>query len=84
VSIISAILLIICIAAWADWFKDSRFVKLQETILDMTVPVIRGKFGNTLTVSVWDTVVGDVILLKAGDRVSSDCLIIESADLVAE
>jgi len=47
VSIISAIVLIIIIASWADWFKDSRFVKLQETILDMTCPVIRGKFGAT-------------------------------------
>lgn len=50
----------------------------------MTVPVIRGKFGNTMTVSVWDIVVGDIILLKAGDRVTADCLVIESADLVAE
>ena len=34
--------------------------------------------------SVWDLVVGDVVLLAAGARVPADCLVIESADLQAE
>lgn len=80
-SVIVAIFLIIVIVSFADYFKDKRFVHLQESLLDMTVPVIRGKFGATQTVSVWDLVVGDIVLLEAGCRVPADCLIIESADL---
>jgi P-type Ca2+ transporter type 2C len=80
-SIITAVILIIGIVSWADWFKDRRFVSLQESMQEMDVPVIRGKFGATQTISVWDIVVGDVILLEAGARVPADCLVIESADL---
>jgi len=80
-SIIAAVVVIITIVSFADWFKDTRFVDLQGTIQEQSVPVIRGKFGATQTVSVWDLVVGDVILLEAGARVPADCLVIESADL---
>lgn len=83
-SIIVAVLVIITIVSFADWFKDTRFVDLQGSIQEQSVPVIRGKFGATQTVSVWDLVVGDVILLEAGARVPADCLVIESADLQAE
>jgi len=33
-----------------------------------------------MSVSVWDLVVGDVILLEAGSRIPADCLVIESSD----
>lgn len=80
-SIIAAVLVIITIVSFADWFKDTRFVDLQASIQEQSVPVIRGKFGATQTVSVWELVVGDVILLEAGARVPADCLVIDSADL---
>jgi len=53
-------------------------------IMDETVPVIRGKFGATQSVSVWELVVGDIILLSTGARVPADCLVVESADLRVE
>ena len=40
--------------------------------------MIRGKPYSTRSVSVWDLVVGDVILLETGNKVPADCLIIES------
>jgi magnesium-transporting ATPase (P-type) len=53
-------------------------------VLDESVPVLRGKFGATQSVSVWDLVVGDIILLSTGARVPADCLVVESADLRVE
>lgn len=46
--------------------------------------MIRGKFGATQTQSVWDLVVGDIILLSTGDRIPADCLIVESSGIVVE
>ena len=80
-SILVAVVAIITIVSFADWFKDTRFVALQGSNQEQSAPVIRGKFGATQTVSVWDLVVGDVVLLEAGARVPADCLVIESADL---
>jgi magnesium-transporting ATPase (P-type) len=56
-------------------------VALQGAILEENVTVIRGKLGSTFTSSVWNLVVGDVILLETGSRVPADCLILESIDL---
>lgn len=53
-------------------------------IKEGTIPVIRGKFGATRSISIWELVVGDVILLSTGDRVPADCLILESSDLQVE
>jgi magnesium-transporting ATPase (P-type) len=50
-------------------------------IKDESIPVIRGKQGSSQSVSVWNLVVGDVILLETGARVPADCLLIEGADL---
>ena len=46
-----------------------------------TVTVIRGKFGATQSISIWDLVVGDIVLLSSGTRVPADCIVIESSDL---
>ena len=72
------------IITYADLIKDKRFVSLQALIKEETIPVIRGKFGATHSRSVWELVVGDVILLSAGDRVPADCLVLESSSLTVE
>ena len=83
-SIIVAAAVIMLISTVADLMKDRRFVGLQSLVKEESVPVIRGKFGATQTISVWDVVVGDVILLTAGARVPADCLVVEAADLEVE
>lgn len=45
------------------------------------MPVIRGKFGATQTISVWDLVVGDVVLLQTGSKIPADCIVLDSVDL---
>lgn len=76
-----AIALIITVTSLADWLKDCRFVTLQSLIKDESVPVVRGKFGATQSVSVWELVAGDIVLLETGARVPADCLVVDAADL---
>jgi len=53
-------------------------------IKDEKVAVVRGKYGTTKTISAWELVVGDVVLLGTGARVPADCLALESESLVVE
>ena len=48
---------------------------------DENVTVVRGKQGAMQTINIWELVVGDVILLSAGDKVPADCIIIDSQSL---
>ena len=81
ISVIVMTLFLIAVTAFADLIKDKKFVELQSYIKDEVVPVIRGKQGSTNSISVWDLVVGDVIILEAGSLVPADCLLLESVDL---
>lgn len=76
ISIIVAAILIIFVTSFADYTKDKRFISLQSMIKEQNIPVLRGKYGATKYRSVWDLVVGDIILLSQGDQVPADCLII--------
>jgi len=81
ISIIVLALVIIVISAGADWFKDSNFVKIQSMAKDEHITVVCGKLHQTQSVSVWNLVVGDIVMLEAGTRVPADCLVINSTDL---
>ena len=56
-------------------------MSLQSLIKDELVTVIRGKFGVTQSINVWDLVVGDVILLDTGERIPADCIVISQSEL---
>ena len=84
ISIILAAVFIVIVTTLADYVKDRQFLKLTGLVLDEAVPCIRGRYGQSMSVSIWNLVVGDVILLEAGARVPADCLVIESADLVVQ
>lgn len=67
-----------------DFIKDDRFLKLQSILKDEKVSVIRGKAFQTRSLNVWKLVVGDVIMLNAGDRLPADCLVVESSNLTVD
>ena len=81
ISIVIVAFLIIVITTVADYIKDRNFVLLQGIVQEETVPTIRGKFGATSSISIWNLVVGDVIILHTGSKVPADGLVIESSDL---
>lgn len=43
--------------------------------------VIRGQYGTEQEINDVDLVVGDIIKLKAGDRVPADCIMFEESDM---
>lgn len=76
-----AIFIIVTIVSLNDWMKDKQFVKLQSSVKDEEIAVIRGKYGATQSVNMYDLVVGDIILLETGARIPADCILIEGQDL---
>jgi magnesium-transporting ATPase (P-type) len=78
VSILISLVLLVLIQSWNDWMKDHRFVQLTNLCRDDEVTVVRGKMGAMQKIDIWELVVGDVIMLDAGDKVPADCIIIES------
>lgn len=81
VFIIVALFVSVILQSWSDHNKDTKFVELQHLNLEEDVPVLRGKKGQTQTLSVWNLLVGDIINLQPGDKVPADCLVLESANL---
>lgn len=69
------------IQTFCDWGKEKQFLRLQKEIMNEKVDVLRGQYGTSQTIFVKDLVVGDVVLLKQGDRVPADCLLIEEMDM---
>jgi len=77
-------LCMLIIAASADYCKDSRFIRLQSLVAEEECTVVRGKYGSTFRQSVWDLVVGDIVLLSQGDLVPAHCVIIQSNNLAVD
>lgn len=84
ISILLALCLLILITSWNDWMKDTQFVRLANRALDEEVTVIRGKLGAMQQINMWELVVGDVVMLHAGDKVPADCIVIDSTNLLVE
>ena len=81
ISIFFAVALATSIQTFCDWGKERQFLRLREEVLKQRVTVLRGQYGTTQDVLASQLVVGDVILLKAGDKVPADCLLIEEMDM---
>lgn len=79
------IITVVIINAILGVYQESKAEKAIEALQKMaaaTSKVIRD--GNIASVKSEDLVVGDVVLLEAGDAVPADCRIIESASLKME
>lgn len=84
VSIYFAIFIIVSLSALNDWVKDKQFVRLQSLVKDENIAVIRGKYGATQAVNIYDLVVGDIVILETGCRVPADCLLLEGLDVTVD
>lgn len=80
-SIYIGIFLIVAFSAINDYIKDKNFVKLASDIKKDKIGVIRGKHGTTQTISIYQLVAGDIILLEPGCIIPADCLLIEGEDI---
>ena len=82
VIIIVAVVLLNAVLGVAQESKAEKAVKALQTMTEATCKVLRD--GKTLTVKSWQLVVGDVVLLEAGDSVPADCRVLFAAGLNVE
>lgn len=75
VAIIVAIAIVVLVGSLNDYQKERQFVKLNKKKQDRDVNVIRS--GKSREVSVYDLLVGDVVLLEPGDMVPVDGIFID-------
>ena len=78
------ILFVVVVNAVLGVYQESKAEKAIEALQEIaaaTSKVIRG--GKHLTVKSEDVVVGDIVVLEAGDSVPADCRIIEAASMKA-
>ncbi|KAI9763950.1 MAG: hypothetical protein M1840_008984 [Geoglossum simile] len=74
VAIMAAVIIVVVVGAANDWQKERQFVKLNKKKEDRTVKVIRS--GKPREISVYDLLVGDVMILEPGDLVPVDGIFI--------
>ncbi|PKK43135.1 hypothetical protein CI102_13295 [Trichoderma harzianum] len=79
VAIIVAITIVVIVGALNDWQKERQFRKLNMKKEDRFVKVIRS--GSPMPVSVYDVVVGDVMLLEPGDIIPVDGVFVQGHSL---
>merc|ERR1711970_1468025 len=79
-AILLAVVIVVLVTAFNDWSKEKQFRGLQDRIEgEQTFTVIR---NSTMTqVQVGEIVVGDILLVKYGDLLPADGLVIQSNDL---
>jgi P-type E1-E2 ATPase len=80
-SILFAVLFAAVIQTSTDYSKESKFLLLANEIQQEKCKVLRGQYATTQEIRVSEVVVGDVVLLEAGDRVPADCWLIEEMDM---
>lgn len=82
VAIIVAIAIVVIVGSVNDFQKERQFVKLNKKKQDRDVKVIRS--GKSREISVYDVLVGDVVLLEPGDMVPVDGIFIEGHNIKAD
>ncbi len=80
IGIIAALLLATGVAFFLERANEKTFQSLNEVNDDTPVKVVRNG-GNTVEVPRRDVVVGDIVLLEAGEEVPADCRLLESLNL---
>ncbi len=79
------ILLIVCVNAILGMIQESKAEKALEALKKLSAPkakVLRD--GKTMEIEAENVVVGDILLLEAGDYVCADARLVDTASLKAE
>jgi Ca2+-transporting ATPase len=70
VAILTAIVIVSGVNSFQNWRKDREFQTLAKIKADRSVQVVRG--GKEKSISIYDLVVGDLVVLASGDGLPSD------------
>lgn len=79
VAIIVAVLIVVVVGAANDWQKERQFVKLNKKKEDRKVKVIRD--GAPTEISVFDILVGDLLMAEPGEMIPADGVLVHGFDL---
>ncbi|ODQ65451.1 calcium-translocating P-type ATPase [Nadsonia fulvescens var. elongata DSM 6958] len=82
VAIVVAIGIVVIVGAINDWQKERQFIKLNEKKEDRKIKAIRS--GKTQEISIYDILVGDIVLLEPGDMVPADGLLISGYNVTCD
>ncbi|KAJ3261272.1 hypothetical protein HDU77_000900, partial [Chytriomyces hyalinus] len=78
-SVLFAVVIIVLVSAINDLQKERQFRKLNAKKEDRKVKGVRD--GRTQLLSIYDIVVGDILLLEPGDVITADGIIVSSMGL---
>lgn len=77
-----AILIVICIMVGTGFVQEFRAEKAVQALKGMILPITRVfRNGKEKEINSREIVPDDVILLRAGERVPSDCVVIDATEL---
>lgn len=79
VAIIVAVIIVVTVGAGNDWQKEKQFVKLNKKKEDRKIRVIRE--GLPHEISVFDLLVGDLLMIEPGDMIPADGVLIKGYDV---
>jgi len=79
-AILLAVVIVVLVTAFNDWSKEKQFRGLQDRIEgEQTFTVIRSGSGKQIQNG--DIVVGDIMMVKYGDLLPADGIVLQSNDL---
>ena len=81
-AIFIAVFLIVSVTAGNNYLRDKQFRKLNSKREQRDVEVIRG--GKTIQLSVFDLLVGDIMLINTGESFPVDGVVIKSFGIVCD
>jgi len=81
-AILVAVIVVSTVTATNDWSKDKKFRKLSAASEDRKIKVLRE--GKSRVISVFELVVGDIVLLETGDYIPADMLYLSGQGLVVD
>lgn len=79
VAILVAILIVVLVGALNDWQKEKQLLRLNQKKEDRKVRVIRD--GNPGEISVFNVLVGDLVIVEPGEMIPTDGILIRGYDV---
>lgn len=81
-AILLAVFLVSGVTAGNDYHKDKQFRALSQIHAEKKVKVVRQ--GRQMTISSYDLVVGDIVLIGTGDNLQADMLLLVGHNVVCD
>eukprot|EP00357_Protocruzia_adherens_P000643 CAMPEP_0115020002 /NCGR_PEP_ID=MMETSP0216-20121206/29824_1 /TAXON_ID=223996 /ORGANISM="Protocruzia adherens, Strain Boccale" /LENGTH=1039 /DNA_ID=CAMNT_0002391669 /DNA_START=186 /DNA_END=3305 /DNA_ORIENTATION=+ len=81
-AIVFAICLVVFVSAGNDYIKEKQFRALNAKRDQREITCLRN--GHSVSVSIFDLVVGDIAYLNTGEKLPVDAMVIQSSSLVAD